>query len=130
MNDEDTVLAISVPQERPVARDHPLHPLAQSMELTKRFAASQARHDLVPGMLCREKPGLGILLGRPVLLFCRPLLHDNFEDRAIIAAKAHQPVLPRLDCIVWRLSDDAVCVLMFPHCVAFLEPYDPETSAP
>ena len=111
--------------DEPEVKGHPLHPLAQIMELRSRFQSAKVSHDLKEGDAVREKEGIGILNGRPPVMLWRLLRFDNFADREIIRSAVPHRILPTVDCLVGRISDDAVCVLFIPHYTAFLEPYTP-----
>ncbi len=109
-------------------RSHPVHPLAQAMELADRMKRLVWVNTFEPGQLCKEKAGLSIFNDSPILVYCRPLSMNDFQDREIVRDYIQKHIINRIDCIVGRLHDDSQCVMFLPHWTALLEPYEPPTE--
>ena len=120
-------IELPAPRKRRAKQDrsHPVHPLAQAMELTDRANRLLDVSTFQPGQLCKEKAGLSIFNDDPVLVYCRPLLMNDFQDREIVRDYIQKHIVGRLDCIIGRLADDSASVMFLPHWTALLEPYEP-----
>jgi hypothetical protein len=85
---------------------HPILPLAQAMELRDRFRRAQIEAGLYAGMLCREKPGLGVLTSQRLIMFWRWLDPADTQDALIIADVVRRLIVNRVDCMVGYLDHD------------------------
>jgi hypothetical protein len=117
------------PRRRKPRERHPIMPLAQAMELRDRYDRAQIKHDLKPGMLCKEKAGLAYFSDAPVLILWRMLDTAEWLDRQIIRDYVRENAISRCDCIVARLSDDSTHINFVPHTLECLEPYSDEEAA-
>ena len=107
-------------QEKPTS----LQDLAQAMELRRRFAAAQVKHDLKPGDLCREKAGLESFMPPRLVLFWRWLDTRSYFDRCAIADFVKGHMTANADCIAAFLGDKGQ-ILFDPIDSQRLEPLPP-----
>lgn len=97
--------------DEPVLLEHPIHPVAQAMELTDRFRRATNAAPLAPGMLCREKRGMGVLRRNPVVMLWRWLDPADVVDREMLKAYMIKHVSNRADCVIGFLDQDGELVI-------------------
>lgn len=119
-------MMVQRPRRRRHRGDHPIMPMAQAMELEDRWKRAQVDHNLQPGTLCVEKPGLGMFPDRPVMILWRKLDTDVWFDRLIMKDFVRESHANRVDCIIARLDNEANTVFFLPHSMELLEPYKGE----
>lgn len=92
--------------------EHPIDRRAQAMELRDRYRRAIQPAKLEPGMLCREKMGVGILKRRPLVMFWRWLDPDNANDRAVVKEVLTVRAAADLDCLIGILDVDGDLTLL------------------
>jgi hypothetical protein len=80
---------------------------AQIELLTSGFERYSLPSTLKPGMLCREKAGLGLYNGKRLFLYIRPLDKDNHVDTMIIEGMIGARIATNaIDCVVMIVEVD------------------------
>lgn len=102
---------------------HPIDPMAQAMELRDRFRRGHLVTLFQPGMLCREKRGLGILKHDPLVMFWRWLDPTDAQDAAMIDDAARKRDQDKVDCLIGFIDADSD-MNIFVHESWRLEPCD------
>jgi hypothetical protein len=133
--------AVGAPRaaEAPLAepRKHPIDPLAQGMELLRRWQSvyvSLYEQPTEPplGRLFVEKEGLCTLTPAPVLIVWRWLDINDYQDRRVIGdaiESARTAPGERFNCMVGMLTQKAQTVQFQPHATRLLTPFDQEAKA-
>lgn len=103
---DEMVARLAQASDEPERSEHPIHPAAQAMELTDRFRRATTVAPLVPGMLCREKRGMGMLRRDPVVMFWRWLDPDAVVDRMMIKRYLGKHLSNRVDCLIGVIDGD------------------------
>lgn len=97
-------------EEQP--KDHPIHPLAQAMELRDRFRRAHVKAALEPGMLCREKPGMAALKTSRLIIFWRWLKPEDTQDALIIEDAVANKAVNCTDCMVGFLDHEGDLIVV------------------
>lgn len=90
---------------------HPIDERAQAMELRDRFRRAMIRTALAPGVLCREKRGMGILAHAQPVMFWRWLDPADAADMAMILHGLETWRVHRIDCVVGLIVPDGGLML-------------------
>jgi hypothetical protein len=93
------------------------------MELQSRFKASQAIADgLVPGVMVKEKLGLGFLRKAEPMILWALLDRENTIHLQIVASMQERTSLPPdIDCFVAITSTTGSTLMYMPHSLSALE---------
>lgn len=108
--------------------EHPVHPIAQALELQDRFRRASCKNHFAPGDLCRCRRGFIDVKSDPILMYWRTLHATDFQDQKIISEWLDKHYVLYVDCIVGMLTDDGSSVIFLPFCSALLEPHDPRSK--
>lgn len=104
-------LLTSMPDDQDEPTTHPIDPRAQAMELRDRFRRAATDPALAPGMLCREKRGMGMLKRAPLVMFWRWLDPADAQDAVLINQDMMKHYRSRADCLIGFIDKDGDLLL-------------------
>jgi hypothetical protein len=100
------LMAAMLETEDEAPSPHPIDERAQAMELRDRYRRASVSAQLEPGMLCREKRGMGFLKRSPLVMFWRWLDPANEQDAAIIDHNVRERTMHQVDCYIGFIDGD------------------------